>query len=149
MARYFTLDELTLSATAARLGIDNTPPTAAVERLETLAERLLDPVRELWGGPLAVNSGYRCPALNAAVGGAAGSQHMAGEAADITTGSTEGNRRLFGMISGNGRSESGYAENSDHIDNFIEFDQLIDESGYRWLHLSYREGRNRNQILHL
>ncbi len=133
MAKYFTIDELTRSSTAERLGIDNTPRMETCGRLETLAERLLDPVRELWGAPLTVNSGYRCGELNRVVGGAAGSQHLAGEAADITTGSVEGNRRLFGLIVGND----------------LDFDQLIDERGYAWLHLSYRAGKNRKQILHI
>ncbi len=133
MAKYFDLNELSRSNTALRLGIDNTPPKAAEEALEALAEQLLDPVRERWGAPLIVSSGFRSAALNRAVGGVARSQHMLGEAADITTGSYEGNRRLFEMIAG---SE-------------LDFDQLIDESGYSWLHVSYRRGRNRRQILHL
>lgn len=133
MAKYFDLKELIRSETALARGIDNTPAPDAAARLRLLAGRLLDPARELWGAPLTVNSGYRCPALNAAVGGAATSQHLLGEAADITTGAPDGNRRLFEMISG-----------SD-----LEFDQLIDERGYSWLHLSYREGINRRQILHL
>lgn len=133
MAKYFTLEELTRSATADRRGIANTPPPQAAASLRTLVEKLLDPVREIWGAPITVNSGYRSPELNKAVGGAAGSQHMRGEAADITTGSREGNRRLFSMI-----AESGY-----------EFDQLIDERGYSWLHVSYRAGNNRRKTLHL
>lgn len=137
MSKYFTVDELICSETARRLDIDNTPSPKATERLETLATRLLDPVRELWSAPLRINSGYRCQALNAAVGGAARSQHLAGEAADITTGSQKGNRRLFEMIV------------EADISPALEFDQLIDESNYLWLHLSYREGRNRMQILHL
>ncbi len=133
MAKYFSIDELTRSATAAARGIDNTPPEGAAARLRVLAERLLDPVRELWGAPLRVNSGYRSPALNAAVGGAPSSQHLMGEAADITTGSREGNRRLFGLIAASP----------------LEFDQLIDERGWSWLHISYREGANRGRVLHL
>jgi hypothetical protein len=133
MAKYFDLDELTRSETASARGIDNTPPPEAAARMEVLAERLLDPVREMWGAPVTVNSGYRSAALNRAVGGAAASRHLLGEAADITTGSREGNRRLFGMIAGSG----------------LEFDQLIDERDYSWLHLSYRAGANRQQILHL
>jgi hypothetical protein len=133
MAKYFSLNELTRSETARARGIDNTPPPEAIGRLEVLAERLLDPVRELWDAPLGVNSGFRSAAVNAAVDGAATSQHLRGEAADITTGSCEDNRRLFGMIAGSG----------------LEFDQLIDESDYSWLHLSYREGKNRRQIVHL
>lgn len=133
MAKHFTFDELTHSDTALEFGIDNTPGDGAAGRLAILARRLLDPVRELWGAPLTINSGYRCPELNSAVGGSASSQHLSGEAADITTGSREGNRRLFEIIAA----------------KVPEFDQLIDESSYSWLHLSYREGKNRKQILHL
>lgn len=86
----------------------------------------------MWGRPITVNSGYRCPALNAAVGGVVKSQHLTGEAADITTGSREGNRVLFEKISRSG----------------VPFDQLIDESGYSWIHISY-SSRNRRQVLHL
>ncbi len=151
MAKYFDSDELTRSETATRRGIDNTPTPETAARLEVLAEKLLDPVRELWGAPLTVNSGYRCPELNRAVGGAATSQHLLGEAADITTGSPGGNRRLFEMIVAAtttppfGHPSTGGEPGLPQI----EFDQLIDESDYSWLHLSYREGKNRLQILHL
>lgn len=96
-------------------------------------EECLDKVRELWGKPIGVNSGYRSPELNRVVGGAKNSQHTKGEACDITTGGRENNRKLFDMI-----CESG-----------IEFDQLIDESNYKWLHISYCKGDNRKQVLHL
>lgn len=141
MSKYFTLTELTRSDTVNKLNsdsitsndIDNTPPASARANLELLATQLLDPVREMWGGPLRVNSGYRCAALNKAVGGSATSQHMAGQAADITTGSVLGNKQLFDMI----RSST------------LMWDQLIDESNFTWLHLSYRDGYNRKQILSL
>jgi uncharacterized protein YcbK (DUF882 family) len=136
MAKYFTKEELIRSNTATARGIDNTPPPAIAAKLAALANRLLDPIREMWGAPITVNSGYRCPVLNKAVGGAAGSQHLKGEAADITAGSPVENRKLFNMIvAARERGE-------------ISFDQLIDESGYSWLHVSY-SGKNRNQILHL
>lgn len=132
MAEYFTLDELCRSATAAARGIDNSPTRDVQAQLNELIVRVLDPVRRLWGGPLTVNSGYRCPELNRAVGGAAASQHMRGEAADITTGSREGNRRLFETVA---RSD-------------IPYDQLIDESGYGWIHISHTSNP-RKQVLHL
>ena len=76
MATYFTLSELLRSDTAAARSIDNAPSHDVIRRLNALMDECLDPVRELWGKPIGVNSGYRSPALNAAVGGAAASQHM-------------------------------------------------------------------------
>lgn len=130
--QYFTIQELTASSTARARGIDNTPNAQVKANLTKLIDAVLDPVRRIWGRPITVNSGFRCPALNAAVRGVANSQHLTGEAADITTGSREGNRELFEKISRSG----------------VPFDQLIDESGYSWIHISY-SGRNRRQVLHL
>lgn len=132
MGRYFNLAELCASDTARSSGIDNTPPPGVKVKLETLVGRLLDPVREAWGKPIRVNSGFRSPVLNKAVGGAASSQHVTGEAADITAGSPEENWKLFELIKKD-----------------FEYDQLIDEQNYTWIHVSYRAGRNRNQVLHL
>lgn len=89
-------------------------------------------MREWYGKPIIVNSGYRCEALNKAIGGAKSSQHMLGEAADITVGSKEENEKLF-----------------DYIKDNLEFDQLINESDFSWVHVSYREGRLRKQVLEL
>ena len=133
MAKYFTLQELTRSATATAKGIDNTPPPDIKVKLTSLANDCLDPVRELWGKPIHVNSGFRCKQLNDAVGSKDTSQHLRGEAADITTGSKEGNKKLFDMI----------------VASDIKFDQLIDESNYSWIHISYRAGNNRRNVLHL
>lgn len=134
MAKYFTLGELCKSDTALAKGISNTPPDqATIGRLNLLMEECLDKVREMWGKPIGVNSGYRSPELNRVIGGAKNSQHMRGEAADINTGSKEGNRKLFDLI----------------VASDIPFDQLIDESGYRWLHISYCQSYNRKQVLHL
>ena len=79
----FQILELTASATAERLAIDNTPPRAAQQMLTVLVEQLLDPIRRRYGAPIIVTSGYRCPALNTAVGGVANSHHIIGCAADI------------------------------------------------------------------
>lgn len=130
--RYFTINELTRSETARARGIDNRPDEAARRNLEALTEKVLDPLREAWGKPITVNSGYRSAALNKAVGGKATSQHLKGEAADITTGNKADNERLFKLI----------------LDMGLPFDQLIDEKGYSWLHVSYGP-RNRRQILKL
>ena len=133
MGKYFTVAELCHSRTATEQGIDNTPPPDVKVRLIALITNCLDPIREIWGAPVIVNSGFRTPTLNKAVGGASGSQHMKGEAADITVGSPEKNRQLFSMIQAAG----------------IPFDQLIDEKNYAWLHISWKASGNRGQVLHL
>ena len=135
--KYFTIDEMCASDTAERKKIDNTPNADARLRMQRLIEQLLDPIRAAWGSPITVNSGYRSPVLNRAVGGVATSQHVKGEAADITVGSTADNKRLFDRIVEMQKTRR------------IAFDQLIDESHYRWIHISYRAGANRNQVLHL
>lgn len=133
MAQYFDMDELTRSDTANRRGIKNVPNEEQKRSLQRLMDDCLDPIRRLWGKPIIVNSGFRCPELNRAVGGSATSQHMKGEAADITTGSISGNKELFEHIAYSG----------------IPFDQLIDEKGYKWIHVSYKETGNRKNVLHL
>ena len=132
MAEFFTKSELSRSDTARTLKIDNTPTPEASAALDALMWNVLDPIRRMWGKPIIVNSGYRCPELNAAVGGSATSQHMKGEAADITAGDPTKNKELFDMIA----------------QSAIPFDQLIDEKGYRWIHVSYRPNGRRN-VLHL
>lgn len=129
---YFSIKEMTKSNTATAKGIDNTPDQTITDNLTKLIEAVLDPLREWYGKPIIVNSGYRCEALNKAIGGAKSSQHMLGEAADITAGSKEENEELFNYIKDN-----------------LEFDQLINESDFSWVHVSYREGRLRKQVLEL
>lgn len=130
--KYFSIKEMTKSNTATAKGIDNTPDQTITDNLTKLIEAVLDPLREWYGKPIIVNSGYRCEALNKAIGGAKSSQHMLGEAADITAGSKEENEELFNYIKDN-----------------LEFDQLINESDFSWVHVSYREGRLRKQVLEL
>lgn len=130
--KYFSIKEMTKSNTATAKGIDNTPDQTITDNLTKLIEAVLDPLREQYGKPIIVNSGYRCEALNKAIGGAKSSQHMLGEAADITVGSKEENEKLF-----------------DYIKDNLEFDQLINESDFSWVHVSYREGRLRKQVLEL
>lgn len=127
------MKELTKSSTADKLGIDNTTTTEVSAQLSNLVTHVLDPLREMYGKAITVNSGYRCSKLNAAVGGAKTSQHMRGEAADITAGSKTENKKLFELIRDN-----------------LPFDQLIDESNYSWVHVSYvSTSKNRKQILSL
>ena len=94
--QHFTIQELTASATAERLAIDNTPPRAAQQMLTILVEQILDPIRRRYGAPIIVTSGYRCPALNTAVGGVANSHHIVGCAADIKGTETPSNLPLYG-----------------------------------------------------
>jgi zinc D-Ala-D-Ala carboxypeptidase len=79
----FALSEMLVSQTAARRGIANVPPSEAIDELRRLCALVLQPLRDVVGGPVVVSSGYRSPELNRAVGGAKASCHMAGRAADI------------------------------------------------------------------
>ena len=83
ISKHFTLNELMKSQTALRLGLDNTPDNDALEALTALCENVLEPVREHYGLPVVVSSGYRSPAVNKAIGSKSTSQHTKGEAADI------------------------------------------------------------------
>lgn len=132
--KYFSIAELTKSATASRKGIDNRPDDKVRKNLTLLVEKILDPLREAWGGPIIVTSGYRCGKLNRAVGGATKSQHMLGQAADIRTVSDKpsDNKKLFDLIR----------------ELKLPYDQLIDEYNYNWVHVSY-SSKNRRQILHI
>lgn len=130
--KYFTIQELCKSSTAASRKIDNTPNTIVINNLQLLVEHILDPLRERYGKPIYVNSGYRSPALNKAINGAKTSQHMKGLAADITAGSTTNNKILFELIQ----------------ELKLPFDQLIDEKNFKWIHVSYAN-KPRKQILHL
>ena len=138
LSKNFTLDELTASTTALNRRIDNTPTEEVRDRLARLTQKVLQPIRDAWGGSIFVSSGYRCPELNAAVGGSKTSQHMYGEAADIKVGNKEQNRKLFNLI------QKLIQQNK------IEVGQLIDEFNYSWCHLSLpRTDKPNNQILHL
>lgn len=83
LSKNFTLAELCVSQTAARRGLDNTPPESVRKNLDKLCDYVLQPLRDKLGKPIVVTSGYRSPAVNAAIGGARNSAHMSGLAADI------------------------------------------------------------------
>jgi len=115
---HFTLDELTFSQTAAREGIDNTPPPAALANLHRMAA-LMEQIRALLGGrAVHISSGYRCPVLNRRVGGATKSAHMDGLAVDFTVPSLGSPHEVALAIA---------ASN-------LQFDQLIHEYG-SWVHV--------------
>jgi hypothetical protein len=126
--KYFTLYELTRSATAKRMGYDNTPTEQIIKNLQDLVVNVLDPLRLAWGRPIVVGSGYRCPKLNVKVGGAKNSQHLYGQAADIHTVSDhpDDNMELLRLL----------------IDLKLPFDKLISEyvdsqGRPNWIHVSF------------
>lgn len=130
--KYFKLSEFINSATAKRQQIDNTPSFEIVDNLNRLAD-YLDTIREKYGKPILISSGFRCPLLNKAVGGVVNSQHLKGLAADLVCADIE---KLFSII----RETKG-------------FDQLITEhkkgSKSYWIHVSVPPvfGKPRNQVI--
>lgn len=131
--KHFTIEELCRSSVAQVRRISNKPDTQQVKALTALVDNVLDPLRERFGHPIIVSSGFRSKDLNRVVGGSNTSQHMKGEAADIYAGTKQGNRELFELIR-----------------KYLPFDQLINENDFSWVHVSYRaDGENRGQILKL
>lgn len=118
LSPHFTLNEFTRSQTAVRRGIDNTPPLEAIEAMKALCMQVLEPIRVALG-PVSISSGYRSVTLNRAIGGAAGSQHTKGEAADISVSGMDTEALYLAIKS-----------------SPIPFDQLIQEFG-QWVHISY------------
>ena len=98
LTKHFTLEEFTRSSTAKARGIDNTVPKQLIPALRNLCERVLEPLREQVREPVIISSGYRCPALNKAVGGSDTSQHMKGEACDIYVEDVEKLRKWFAIL---------------------------------------------------
>ena len=134
-ASYFSIQELTASATSLREGIDNRPSKCAYHLLYVLVDQLLDPIREAWGEPIVVSSGYRCKELNTLVGGVKNSHHLLGCAADIIAGNKADHRRLFKLIQQMQR------------EGMIRFTQLIWEGDGRWIHISYVPSDLRCQVI--
>lgn len=133
LTKHFSLEELTFSETALRRNLDNTPNESEIVNLKKLCEKVLEPIREQINLPIHINSGFRSPEVNLAVGGKSNSQHMKAEASDsIAIGITVGQyyNRIKMMVEA----------------KLIEVDQCIIEYN-RWVHISYREGKNRNQFL--
>ena len=136
ITKNFSMEELVASDTARMKGIDNTPDKEAETRLVQLAQQVLQPLRNSYGKPIKISSGYRCWALTKAIGGVSTSQHLKGEAVDINNGQIE-NKKLFLLASKMIK------------EGVITVGQLIDEKGYLWLHISLPDNKHRNQILHL
>jgi hypothetical protein len=137
LSNYLSLAEVTRSDTAKRKGISNEPTAEHLENLKTIAVDVFDKVREYFGVPIFVSSGYRSAALNKAIGGSSTSDHNLGRALDLDQdghGNGVTNADVFKFIKDN-----------------LEFDQLIWEFGTDknpdWVHVGYRKGANRKQIL--
>jgi len=138
LSKHLALAEVVRSETAKRKGISNMPTEEHTNNFKLLAEKIFEPIREHFGVPIHISSGYRSKELNASIGGSATSQHCSGEAIDIDMdGSTNGvtNMMVF-----------------DYIKDNLNFDQLIYEFGNEtnpdWVHVSYESsGNQRKQIL--
>lgn len=136
--KYFELDEFIRSDTAKKKNIDNTPTFEIVEHLDRLVDEFLDPLRAAYGMPIRISSGYRCPALNKAVGGAPTSVHQNGDAADLQVGGSFNKFRDFVV---EWVKKTG-----------TKFDQILLESnkktGAKWIHIGLynNSGQQRGQI---
>jgi zinc D-Ala-D-Ala carboxypeptidase len=131
ISEHLSLAEVTRSEYAKRNGINNMPNPEHTEILIELAQKIFEPIRKHFNKPIYISSGYRCKALNTAIGGAKNSQHMKGEALDIDQGNRKENMEIF-----------------DFIKNNLDFDQLINEFGYDWIHVSYNtSGKQAKQVL--
>lgn len=132
--KHFTFFELEYSSTAVERKIKNYPTPEIESNLRALVDNLLDPLRERFGKPIIVGSGFRNVQVNKLVGGVVNSQHLTGCAADLQTGSRLENQQLARLLAQSG----------------IPFDQLIDEHNYSWVHVSYNpNGNQRRQILRI
>jgi hypothetical protein len=137
LSKNLTLAEVTKSTTAKRLGIDNTPDDWTTENLRQVAINIFQPLRDCFGCPIYVSSGYRSGELNTAIGGSSRSQHVEGRALDLDADVYGGcsNAQVFNWIKDN-----------------LEFDQLIwefgDDDNPDWVHVSYvYDGLNRKRCL--
>lgn len=128
ITKNFSLEELTKTNCKA----NNAPSIEAIINLTKLCVYVLQPLREAYKLPIMVNSGFRSQVVNRLVGGSSSSQHLKGMAADITTGTISGNQKLWLLIQ--------------ELD--LPFDQLIDEKGLRWIHVSYSD-LHRKSVLQL
>ena len=136
LSKNFTYEEFIRSSTAERMGIDNRPKTKeeekkVIENLRNLCLEVLQPLRDYVGAPVHINSGYRCKALNLAVGGVKNSQHSRGEAADIRIASPKQGREWAAWIEDNCR-----------------FDQMLlerNKNGGVWLHVSCKRDEKANR----
>ena len=136
ISKHISYKEGVRSNTAIRRGIDNTPNDEQLNNMETIAEKIFEPLRAYVGGPIKINSFFRCPELNKAIGGSSKSQHCKGQAMDIDD--------TFGRCTN--------AEMYHFIKEHLDFDQMIwefgDDDNPDWVHVSYVSPEdNRNRCL--
>jgi zinc D-Ala-D-Ala carboxypeptidase len=133
LSKNFLLSEITHSNTAKRLGITNAPEKEHLSNIQALIRKVVQPMRDALG-PIRISSGYRSPELNRAIGGSIKSQHCKGEALDLQfwKSGKMNNKAIYDWV----------------IANDIEFDQMINEFDFSWIHISFKEdSNNRRQIL--
>ena len=137
--KYFSIDEMVRSATAKKYGIDNRPSQDILNNLVLFIEKVLDPIREDWGSPISVSSGYRCLELNAKVGGAKTSGHLYGFCADLQV---KGDLRKFSCFVKDWMKK-----------HKMDFDELLYESsgGVTWLHFCWigKDGKQRMKCFNI
>lgn len=131
ISKHITLQEATESATALRMGINNVPNEVELEAMKYVSENLFEPIREWYNKPIKINSFYRCLALNKAVNGSKTSGHVLGNSIDISGSSKAENKKIFDFIKTSG----------------LNYDQVINEYDYTWVHISLKKDKNRKQIL--
>jgi putative chitinase len=136
LSEHFNLKEFTKSETAIRKRIDNTPGPAHASNLQKVCEKILEPVRRHYGKPVRINSGYRGPALNAAVGGSSKSQHCNGEAVDF---------EIDGLA--NPELAKWVAANCEFDQIILEFYDPKEGPNSGWVHASYSKKSNRKQTM--
>jgi hypothetical protein len=124
----FNLNEFTVSQAAERFGYNNTPSDEVIANLKELCVHVLQPLREMVKAPVIITSGYRCPSVNAVIGGYYHSQHLEGKAADF----------LIPSLT--------LPESFNEVYKYLPYDQLIYEFG-RWIHVSYNGTENRKQAM--
>jgi hypothetical protein len=130
ISKHITIEEATFSAKAVSNKISNVPNEAQLKAMQLVAEKLFEPLRVWYGKPIKINSFFRNSQVNKLVGGSATSQHCKGEAIDISAGSKAENKKLF-----------------DYVCENLDFDQVINEYNFTWVHISYKPKGNRKQIL--
>ena len=132
ISEHITYKEATHSDKAVKLGLKNEPDQDQLLAMATVAKMCFEPVRKWYGKPIKINSFFRSPEVNKAVNGSPTSDHMKGRSIDIDAGNREENLKLFLWMKSN-----------------LIYDQLIWENDGAWIHVSFRTGSNRNQVLNL